>query len=95
MSERADTRLGEQMQQSAAPNMEGATPADWVLFAGSAHPKLGEAVARTLGVSLGACSIERFPDGETSVRIEQSVRGRIVLVVQPTGPPVNDNLVEL
>src|ERR671932_304240 len=65
------------------------------IFAGTANPDLARAVARELGVRLGACAVERFPDGEVSVRLEESVRGREVFVVQPTSPPVNDHLVEL
>lgn len=65
------------------------------IFAGSSHPELGREIARLAGKELGACSVERFPDGEITVRIEESVRRREVFVVQPTGPPVNENLVEL
>lgn len=65
------------------------------LFAGSANRPLAESVAGLLGVALGACAVERFPDGEVSVRLEESVRGREVFVLQPTSPPVNDHLVEL
>ena len=65
------------------------------IFAGTANPDLARAVARELGVRLGACAVERFPDGEVSVRLEESVRGREVFVVQPTSPPVNEHLVEL
>src|SRR5437763_4410709 len=65
------------------------------IFAGTANPDLARKVARELGVRLGACQVERFPDGETSVRLDEPVRGREVFVVQPTGPPVNDHLVEL
>ncbi|HEX7243094.1 MAG TPA: ribose-phosphate pyrophosphokinase [Longimicrobiaceae bacterium] len=67
----------------------------FILFAGSANRPLAESVAGMLGVTLGTCSVERFPDGEVSVRLEESVRGREVFVLQPTSPPVNDNLVEL
>ena len=67
----------------------------FTIFAGTANAGLAEAVARELGVRLGACAIERFPDGETSVRLDEPVRGREVFVVQPTSPPVNDHLVEL
>lgn len=69
--------------------------AEFVLFAGTANPGLAAAIAAELGVRLGACTIERFPDGETTVRLDEPVRGRDVFLVQPTGPPVNDNLVEL
>ena len=68
---------------------------DFVIFAGTANKELAESVARELGVRLGACAVERFPDGETSVRLDEPVRGREVFVIQPTAPPVNDHLVEL
>src|SRR5918999_135901 len=67
----------------------------FVIFAGTANAELAAGVARELGVQLGACSVERFPDGEMSVRLDEPVRGREVFVVQPTQPPVNDHLVEL
>ncbi len=44
---------------------------------------------------LGACDVERFPDGELSVRLGEPVRRRDVFIVQPTSPPVNEHLVEL
>ncbi len=65
------------------------------MFAGSGNPDLAAGVAREVGVPLGARVIERFPDGETFVRLEELVRSHQVFIVQPTGPPVNDNLVEL
>lgn len=67
----------------------------FALFAGSGNPDLAAAVAREVGVPLAASVVERFPDGETSVRLDQPVRGHRVFILQPTGPPVNDNLVEL
>ncbi len=68
---------------------------DFILFAGTANPALAGAIAGELGVQLGACSVERFPDGELSVRLDESVRRREVFFMQPTAPPVNDHLVEL
>lgn len=68
---------------------------DFVLFGGTAHPELATSIAHVLGVRLGACQVERFPDGELSVQLLESVRGKEVFVVQPTSPPVNDHLVEL
>lgn len=65
------------------------------LFGGTANPPLAESVAGTLGVPLGGRTIERFPDGELHIRIEETVRDHDVFVVQPTSPPVNDHLVEL
>jgi ribose-phosphate pyrophosphokinase len=66
-----------------------------VLLAGRANPKLAAEIAGYLGISLGAVELTNFPDGEVSVRLNQNVRGCDVFLVQPTGPPVNDNLMEL
>ncbi|MBE9166572.1 ribose-phosphate diphosphokinase [Pleurocapsales cyanobacterium LEGE 06147] len=68
---------------------------NFILFSGTANRPLAEAIARQLGVSLGNCTIERFPDGEVSVEIDESVNERIVFLVQPTSPPVDANLIEL
>jgi ribose-phosphate pyrophosphokinase len=68
---------------------------DFAIFAGSAIPDLASAVAQQLGVRPGACAIERFPDGETWVGLDEPVRGRDVFIVQSTSPPVNESLVEL
>ncbi len=67
----------------------------FLLFSGTANPALGAATAAELGVRPGACTVSHFPDGESSVRLDESVRGREVFLVQPTAPPVNDNLIEL
>ncbi len=65
------------------------------IFTGRAHPGLAEAIASHLGVGLAAMKVDRFRDGEIRVAIEESVRGTDVFVVQPTCPPVNENLIEL
>jgi ribose-phosphate pyrophosphokinase len=65
------------------------------IFAGTANPGLAESVARELCIKLGASTVERYPDGEIAVRLEESVRKHEVFIVQPTSPPVNDHLIEL
>jgi ribose-phosphate pyrophosphokinase len=65
------------------------------VFTGRANPPLAERIARCLGDSLGKLSVESFPDSETMVRIDEDVRGRDIFIVQPTCPPVNENLMEL
>ncbi len=65
------------------------------IFTGNAHPTLGAAIARFLGVPLGSAHLARFSDGEVWFQIQDNVRGADVFVVQPTGPPVNENLMEL
>jgi ribose-phosphate pyrophosphokinase len=65
------------------------------VFSGRANLPLSDKIARHLGDSLGKITLSNFPDGEISVRIEEDVRGRDIYLVQPTCPPVNDNLMEL
>jgi len=65
------------------------------LFSGSGNPALAREIADALDVPLAELTIFRYADGEVGVRIEESVRGEDVFVIQPTCPPVNENLVEL
>jgi ribose-phosphate pyrophosphokinase len=68
---------------------------DLAIFTGSANPTLGESIARSLGLALGRAHLARFSDGEVWFQIQDNVRGADVFVVQPTSPPVNENLMEL
>jgi ribose-phosphate pyrophosphokinase len=65
------------------------------IFSGSSNPSLAGAVCEYLGVELGHARIERFPDGERFIRVEDDVRGRDCFVVQSTCKPVDEHLVEL
>src|ERR687888_2405796 len=65
------------------------------LLSGDANPELARLVSEEIGVPLTDPRIHRFPDGEIDVKIQDSMRGHDVFVVQPTCPPVNENLVEL
>src|SRR5262249_9175081 len=65
------------------------------VFSGRANPALAERIAKQLNDSLGNLDVESFPDTETYVRIDEDVRGRDIFIVQPTCPPVNENLMEL
>jgi ribose-phosphate pyrophosphokinase len=65
------------------------------VFSGRANIPLAEKIAHCLGDSLGKVTLSNFPDGEISVRIDEDVRGRDVFIVQPTCPPVNENIMEL
>lgn len=68
---------------------------DIKLFAGSSIPSLAEAVARNLERPLARGSVSQFPDGETRIYLEESVRGADCFVIQSTCAPVNHNLMEL
>jgi len=65
------------------------------IFGGRAHPELTQKVCGYLGLPRGEIKTKTFPDGEIFCKIEEDVRGRDVFLVQPTCPPVNDNLMEL
>ena len=65
------------------------------IFACSSTQKLASDIAERLGRTLGASSIGRFSDGEIFTKIDETVRGADVYIVQSTCPPVNDNLMEL
>ncbi|HEV2948356.1 MAG TPA: ribose-phosphate diphosphokinase, partial [Gemmataceae bacterium] len=65
------------------------------VFSGRANVPLAEKIANCLGDTVGKITLSNFPDGEISVRIDEDVRGRDVFIVQPTCPPVNENLMEL
>jgi len=65
------------------------------VFSGTANVPLGSAVCNYLDLPLGGAKIERFPDGEKVVKLEDDVRGKDCFVVQSTCRPVDENLVEL
>ena len=65
------------------------------LFSGNGNLALSMNIARTLGINLGKATVGKFADGETHIQIHENVRGKDVYVIQPTCPPVNNNLMEL
>lgn len=67
----------------------------YVIFAGSGNPHLAAEVAFIRGVELSPISLGAFADGERAIKLGTGVRGKNVYIIQPTGPPVHDNLMEL
>jgi len=65
------------------------------LIGGSANPGLAQLISDQLQVPITDARLRRFPDGEINVKIEDSMRGHDVFVIQPTCPPVNEHLMEL
>jgi ribose-phosphate pyrophosphokinase len=65
------------------------------IFSGQANRPLAKAICNFLHLPLGEVTLGKFPDGENFCKIEEDIRGRDVFLVQPTCPPVNDNLLEL
>ena len=65
------------------------------IFSGTANPEFAKKISRYLSLPLSECAIKTFSDGEISVQIGESVRGKDVFVIQPTCAPANSNLMEL
>ncbi len=65
------------------------------LFAGNSNRALAEAIAKELKLPLSNVEVGHFSDGETSVHLGETVRGRDVFIIQSTCSPVNENLMEL
>jgi len=68
---------------------------DIMVFCGNANPKMAGSVVDILGIEMGKSSTGQFADGETSVKVNETVRGKDVFIIQSTAPPVNDSLMEL
>lgn len=65
------------------------------IFTGTAHLALAKEISDYIGVPLGKAICGRFNNGEIQVMINESVRGKDCFIIQPTGAPVNDNLMEM
>ncbi len=58
------------------------------IFTGNAHPELAKEICEYIGVPLGKAICGRFNNGEIQVMVNESVRGKDVFIIQPTGAPV-------
>jgi len=65
------------------------------ILSGTAHPDLANEIAGYLDVPMTSAYVGRFPDGEIDIKLQEDMRGSDVFVVQPTCPPVNENMIEL
>lgn len=81
-------------QRSGLPDLWPG-PEPLKLLSGSAHPQLTQAIGQYIKVDPSPMVRKRFADGESYVRILESVRGCDAYIVQPTCCPVNDHLMEL
>ena len=62
---------------------------------GRANPALTEAICGYLQIEMGHLRLGSFSDGEIFCQIQDNVRGADVFIVQPTGRPANESLMEL
>jgi ribose-phosphate pyrophosphokinase len=65
------------------------------VFSGNANRPLAEEICHHLGIEIGKAQTGRFSDGEFNFQILENVRGEDCFIVQPTCPPVDQNLMEL
>ncbi len=65
------------------------------ILTGNSNRKLAQAVADQLKLPLSNAEVGKFSDGEISITLPQTVRGKDVFIIQSTSAPVNDNLMEL
>ncbi len=70
-------------------------PSQMMVFSGNANTALSAEIADHLNIPLGKAIVGQFSDGEVMTEVQENVRGRDVFVVQPTGAPTNDNLMEM
>jgi len=64
------------------------------LFAGHSHPELAQEIADILGISLARREIIKFKNDNIFIKINESVRGKDVYVVQTSSSPVNEHIME-
>lgn len=65
------------------------------ILSGNSNKPLAEAIAKELGISVSSAEVGKFSDGEISITLPNTVRGKDVFIIQSTSAPVNDNLMEL
>ena len=65
------------------------------LFVGTGSPELGQKIADYLGQPVSEREVIEFPNENLFVKLQGSVRGQDVYVIQSTSSPVHRNLMEL
>ena len=64
------------------------------LISGRTHPALAKEIAEHLGIKLSKVTLEDFANGETRVRLNESVRGKNVFIIQTQGTLVHQAIFE-
>lgn len=68
---------------------------DYLVFSGNSNKSLAQSIVAKLGLRLGDADVRKFSDGEIFVRINESVRGRDVFLIQSTCAPAEEHLIEM
>ena len=73
--------------------------ASFLLLSGGSNIQLAQEVANILGVEIHSDVVRRYPDGEIKIKINESIRGKDVYIIQSTCSnntiSVNDSIMEL
>lgn len=75
--------------------VQGGTHGRIKLFSGSGCPELAKEISQYIGVPLSPREIIQFPNENIFVRLEESIRGQDVFLVQTMASPVSHNILEL
>src|SRR3954451_5230227 len=68
---------------------------DVVVFSGSAHRPLAQAICQDLDVPLSPAEMTRFSNDCLQAQLQANCRQRDVYIVQPLVPPTQEHLMEL
>ncbi len=66
-----------------------------LIIPGPASQGLGRKVAELLNLEAVPIEFKRFPDGESYFKFKEDLKGEEVIIIQTTGPPQNENLIQL
>jgi ribose-phosphate pyrophosphokinase len=66
-----------------------------LVLPGPASRELADRLASEMNARLVPISSKKFPDGESSIRIDGAVKGAAVAIVQTTSPPQDERLIQL
>ncbi|MBN6187388.1 ribose-phosphate diphosphokinase [Aneurinibacillus sp. BA2021] len=65
------------------------------VFTCNANPALAKEIVDHIGLPMGNAQVVHFSDGEVQIKLNESVRGADVFIIQSTSAPVNEHLMEL
>jgi len=65
------------------------------IFSGTANLEFAKKISKYLSMPLSNAGVKSFSDGEISIQIDESVRGKDVFIIQSTCAPANDNLMQM
>ncbi len=66
-----------------------------IIFGLTTSKEMAASISEQTGIKLGEVVVKKFADGEIFVDVKDTIRNKIVFVIQSTNSPANDNLMEL